>query len=141
MCAAHLLPTESRPLDSLPDDIASTLRPSTSFERLLLSSSSAHASATTPLPLPSTAAGVRHPHQQTQERGSPTHDDEAEPKDKERSPGESDVRGDDAVGGDGTEKQQSSSGGAMATINPEHLSHSAGASRFICRHDPPQNVA
>jgi len=35
--AAHLLPTESRPLEALPEPVAATLRPSAPFERTLRS--------------------------------------------------------------------------------------------------------
>jgi hypothetical protein len=119
VCAAHLLPTESRPLEALPEDIASTLRQSTKFERLLLTSShGGSSSSSVPLPLPS-----------AQPRAT------AETKiDEVASEAES------GAAPTTTEASSKSGAGAVA-VNMEHMSHSAAMSQVAVLeedtvHDP-----
>jgi NAD(P)-dependent dehydrogenase (short-subunit alcohol dehydrogenase family) len=100
---AHLLPTESRPLDSLPEDIVSTLRASASFERLLSHSSHSSASAV-PLPLPSARPG------------SQLHDSSNSEAGASQSSSSS------------SSSSSADNSGAVA-VNLEHVSHSAAMSQ------------
>jgi len=121
---AHLLPTESRPLEALPEDVASTLRQSTKFERLLLTSSHGGSSASVPLPLHS--AQPRMP---------------AETKIDEVAPGEAAEESRAAAPTATTTEASNKSGAGAVAVNMEHMSHSAAMSQVAVLeedtvHDP-----
>jgi hypothetical protein len=106
----------------LPEDVASTLRQSTTFERLLIASSPHGDSA--PLPLPSAQPRTTSAQTKTEAEESKGHDD-AEAEASEPSA---------RVGSD------KSSAGALS-INMEHISHSAAMSQVAVLeedtvHDP-----